>query len=816
MEDALKFFLIGLGTGAVYALAALGIVLVYRGSGVVNFAHGAMALIGAATFVELRESLTTPGAIASGVAITMVIGALVHLVIMRPMRHASPLARIIATLGLLTLLQQAAGLRYGNEIKFVAGIFPSGSFEVTSDVAVGQDRMYMLLTAVVITAVLWGVYRYTRFGMATSAVAENQRAAAALGHSPDVIATVNWAVGAGLAAVAGILITPLTGLSHVQLTLLVIPTLAAALVGGFRSFPLTLAGALAIGITEGEMARYVQTPGWSSSVPFILIIVVLVVRGQGLPLRSHVMERLPRLGPGRYDVGLGALAVVLGCVSVFLFSVNWAEAAITTLSLGIVCLSLVVVTGYCGQLSLAQFALAGVGAFVAGRLADVHDLPFLVALAAGVLVAIPVGVAVGLPALRTRGVNLAVVTIGLALAIEKLVFSNPDFTGGLDGTNLPAPSVAGIDVLSIRHPERYALVCIAAFVVLGVVVANLRRGRAGRRLLAVRANERAAAALGISVVGAKLYAFGLSAAIAAVGGILLAYRGTSVQYQQYNVLESINVVVRTVVGGVGFVVGPFVGASLGPGALAEQTISHVWELERYLDFIAGVLAVTVMMHNPDGLAPRMIRQYLSLFRRLRWPYRPLRADIAVGETGSHERVTPGTLAVENLSVRFGGVVALENVSLAVRPGEVVGLIGPNGAGKTTLIDAVSGINRSYRGTVSLNGRALERRSAGRRARAGLGRSFQALELFEDMTVGDNLRTASETRDPLAYLSAELDYNEMLALGFGLTESAKLANGSGLEPVHNAGSGTRAYWTNSAPLGLRGFLLRPFPQRSKAY
>ena len=276
--------MLGLGLGGIYALAAQGIVLVYRGSGVLNFAHGAMAAVGAYAYVEaLDRGFPTAFAVAAGVLASALVGALTHLLIMRPLRRASPLTRLVATLGLLTVIQAALigwPFNYGDEQRFVTGFLPSGVFEPFSNVSVSVDRLWILGIAAVLSAVLWAVYKYTRFGLATRAAAENQEAAASLGRSPDLIATVNWAAGAALAGVAGILVVPIIGLSVNQVLLLLIPALAAALVGGFTSFPLTLLGGVLIGVMEAELtdtnAKWIpdlfKQPGWSKAVPFIIII----------------------------------------------------------------------------------------------------------------------------------------------------------------------------------------------------------------------------------------------------------------------------------------------------------------------------------------------------------------------------------------------------------------------------------------------------------------------------------------------------------------------------------------------------------------
>jgi sulfate-transporting ATPase len=667
---------------------------------------------------------------------------------------------------------------FGDEQRFVNGFLPSGIFEPFTGAAVSADRMWLLGIAIGLTAVLWAVYKFTRFGLATRAVAENQEAAASLGRSPELIAAVNWAAGAGLAGLAGILVVPIIGLSVNQVLLLLIPALAAALVGGFTSFPLTLLGGLVIGVLEAELTSQanwipdlLKQPGWSKAVPFVIIIGVLVFRGRALPVRGTVLDRMPRLGTGR--IRLPVIAVTIAFMWIELnhvfsvfgypgFHVNWVNAVTTTMVVAMICLSLVVVTGYTGQLSLAQYALAGAGAYVASRAASGGELlstfsfghvSFGVALLLGVLCAIPVGVLVGLPALRTRGVNLAIATLGLALLIERVVLGNADYTGGFAGTVVKPPSLFGINLDPIKYPGRYATFCMVMFTIAALAVANLRRGRAGRRLVAVRTNERAAASLGIGVIGAKLYAFGLSAAIAGLGGILLAFRSRSVLFAQFNVLASIQVVVQTVLGGIGFIGGALFGGSIAIGGAITFAVQSLINADDLVIVLAtGVLLILNLILFPDGVVAQLehdSRRVLAFARRI---IHVSERPAPLPDEVEHVPVVPATLRVDSVKVTFGGVVAVENASLEVRPGEVVGLIGPNGAGKTTLIDVVTGFTRPQHGHVLLDDRTVDSWSARRRARGGIARSFQSLELFEDMTVRDNLRTASDRRDALAYLS----------------------------------------------------------------
>ncbi|MCZ7531584.1 MAG: ATP-binding cassette domain-containing protein [Acidimicrobiia bacterium] len=760
MTEFLRFAILGLGAGAVYGLAALGIVLTYRGSGVVNFAQGAVGMVCAFVFYNARDSGTATWiAWAEALALGALIGALTHVLIMRPLRRAPALSRLIATLGLLTVLFGFGQSRWGDLPKIVTKLVPADGVTLWSDVSIGRDRLIILGIGVALTIVLTAVYRWTTFGLATQAVAENRRATSAQGISPDVVATANWALGGVLAALAAILIVNLSGLDVASLTLLVVPALAAALVGSFRSFGLTLAGGLLIGILESEVAytqiRFdVTLDGWSRSIPFLVIVIVLVVRGRALPLRGEGVEKPPEIGTGRIrpEILLPVVAVAAAIIAFFL-STTLVEAVTTTLALGIIILSLVVVTGYTGQLSLAQFALAGMGAWMGARAIANWDVPFELAILIGVLGAVPIGILVGLPALRTRGVNLAVATLGLALVIESLVFRNLDRTGGVTGTTIGSVRLFGVDFNTFDHPERYALLTLAFFVGCALLVANLRRGRAGRRLVAVRSNERAATALGISVFRAKLYAFGLSAALAAVGGVLIGFRRPNVTFfPTFSVFQSIFVVIYAVIGGIGFIIGAVIGAAVAPGNFVVKFLGGSFDNERTVQIVLGVALIVVLVLIPNGIASIRLSK-LPIARVRLWAVRRRRSrPVETLPDVERPRIPAAALRAEGVTVRFGGVVALDDVSLEVRPGEIHGLIGPNGAGKTTLIDAMTGFVACSNGRILLDDTYVDRWSARRRAAGGIGRSFQNLELFESMTVRENLRTASDARDFRAYLT----------------------------------------------------------------
>ena len=804
--EILRYAVLGLGIGALYALIAAGLVTVYRGSGIVNFAQGAFVMFAGYLDYELTTAagLNFWPAMILTVAATALLGALVHLVVLRPMRNSSPLTRVVATLGVLITLQSAAALHYGYQSLSVASYLPTRSVDILPGVPVGLNDVIIFVIGLVITVALWAVYRFSPFGRLTAAVAENQRAAASLGRSPDTIAVTNWMIGAGLAGLAGVLIAPITFLNPNDLALLVVPAMAAALVGGFASFPLAFVGALLIGIGESLTTRYVSNPGWSDSAAFLLIIVVVLIRGRGLPLRSFVLDRLAAVGSGRVRmipllVGYVVLMVLLG----FVLPVQWILPTAVTLVAMLFCLSVLVVVGYGGQLSLAQYVIGGLAALVTAQLAGgTAHWPFVLAAVVGVAVAVATGGLMGIPALRTRGITLAIVTLGLAVVLFSLVLNNSSYNGGVAGISIDPPTLFGWSINPLVYQGRYAMVCVTALFLAGLAIANVRRGASGRKLLAVRSNERAATALGISVYWVKLYAFMLAAGVAGVAGVLLAFMQSAVLPAQFDQLTSINYVTVTVVGGIGLIGGSGLGALLIPNGLFAQIFAAWPTLNSWLPLIGGLSVIFVLRTNQDGLFAMNRDMIVTAYQRVagRRPGRrvapapagaapaaalpgvaaasapaPARGpappavlvpagppDGAAAEGAADRlapprtvRVTPATLHVDGLRVTFGGVTAVDDASLTVVPGEVAGLIGPNGAGKTTLIDAITGFVHPSGGDILLNDVSIRGWNARRRAVGGLARSFQSVELFAGLTVRENLAVACESANSRLRFLADL-------------------------------------------------------------
>jgi ABC-type branched-subunit amino acid transport system ATPase component/branched-subunit amino acid ABC-type transport system permease component len=751
-----RFAVIGLGAGSLYALAALGLVLIFRGSKVVNFAQGVMGMMAAYVFYEVHQNWHVSDflAIPAGLLTSAALGAAFFYLVIRRLRDASNLIKVVATLALLLVAQEAVLLIFGAAGRPVSSILPTNSVEIFG-APIGEDRLYIFGIVLVLTVVLWVVYKFTRFGLATSAVAENPTAAAALAISPDVIAIANWAIGAALGGLAAIFLVPITSLSSENLSLLVIPILAAAVVGGFASFPITTIAGLALGIAQSEVTRYVSTPGWSTAVPFIFVTVILFFRGRSIAGREEAFGRMPSVGSGRVPPYLVAITAAISLVCIWIaLPFDWLVALQYQMLFAVVLLSLVVVTGYAGQVSLAQMGMAGIGALIAAWLYSSHHLPFLLAALLGIVAVVPVAAVVAVAGVRTRGAALAIVTLGLAVSLEAVLFTNQNYTGGVNGYNTDNPTIFGLAVGGLEYPKRFATLTLIVLVGLGLMVANLRRGRAGRRLIAVRTNERAAAAMGISVSGAKIYAFVLAGMIAGVGGVLFAFYLPAPDFTNFLAIGSISLTETAVLGGVGHLGGALIASSYQPNTLLTQIFSFLGgNVAAYLTIIAGALLLVFLPTFPDGMSAMTERQnarWLAAVRR-RVPTRR-RQTVVISSHSAERTVERKGLRLEDVSVQFGGTLAVDRLSLEVAPGQVFGLIGPNGAGKSTTIDAITGFVKTSTGSIFLGNENIGGWTPERRARAGLARSFQSLELFDDLSVEENVLAASDNRDRRAYLT----------------------------------------------------------------
>ena len=816
MTELWQFALVGLAGGGAYALVALGIVAVYRGSGILNFSQGAIGMIGSYAFWDLYEagrgSLPVLPALAVGVAVGTLLGMAFYLVVVRFLHHSSEMAKVVATLGFMLLLQSVAVKIYGTQPHLLKPLFGNGKVTIVGGIMT-HDTLAILLITLALGIGLSLLFRRTRLGMNATALRENPQAAAAIGVSPHPTGIITWGMGGAMAAFAGILLIPVTGLTPGALTLLVLPAMAAALVGRFVAIWPTIAVGLALGVLQSVMRKYEINTGIISSVPFALIIIAVVLGGSALPGRGETLtRRLPRVGTGRVRPVTLAVWACVGVAVAVLMAPTWASALINTAVFGLLALSVIVVTGYAGQISVASAALAGFGSFVAARGSSDLGLPFLVCLLLGTLSAVVLGLLIGGPAVRVRGVNLAIVTLGLSLAVENLILLQPTMTGGSDGIVISEAGLFGIDLNPAAYPDRYAVLGLVVLALGALAVLNLRRGESGRRYLAVRANERGAASVGVSVAGAKLGAFAVSAGLAGLAGAVSAFRFNIADFSSYSVFHSITTLAFTVVGGVGFVAGAVFAAVTAQGGVVANFVSNTLDLasiDAWLAIGSGLLVLDVMVRTPDGIIFQFAAMRSHLARLLpsrrrhpapakatetardrpkvlagTAPPAPEAAPDTVPEAAATSvprktqttlprvsKAAPGSvvLAAEGIRVTYGSTVAVDGVSLELKAGEVLGVVGPNGAGKTTLLDALTGFAPSATGKVTLLGRDIEGMPAHLRARLGMGRTFQNLELFDDLSVRENILTALDSRSRLSYVR-----DLVLPRRYDLNEAARAA------------------------------------------
>src|SRR3954454_11688668 len=566
MSQFVLFVLLGLGPGALIAGIALGVVLAYRGAGVINIATGGIAMLGAYVYFGLKTAgylflppipfaphriqLGDPWPALPAVLVALPVcaftGLLFDVLVLRRLRTASPLAKLLASLGLFLIVQAVAVLRFGTSGQSAPAVMPNGADDVVHvfGATVPSDRFLLAGIVIVAATILTAAYRLTRFGLATRAAAEDETKAMLAGLPPNELSLANTVLAAVLAGGLGVLAAPMTQLDPTTIPLAVVPALGAALLARFTSFGIAAAAGLGLGVLE-SLVTYASPKSWfptSADVPipcvaelivFLVIVAAMYWRGGRLPTRATLVEQRLPAAPRASRIAAPGLAMFALCVLAFLvFPFDFRQALINSLIGVVVCLSLVVSIGFVGQVSLAQVALAGAAGFTVSKLQVHLGIGFPIGPLIGAAAATVLGLLTAVSALRVRGVNLAIVTLAAAVAMENFIFDNPSVGGGAAGSPVEAPHLLGINLgptadfpingSQLPSPV-FGFLCAAAAVGLGMFVASLRRSRLGQRMLAVRSNERAAAAAGVPVRDVKLAAFGISSFIAGIAGSLYAY-----------------------------------------------------------------------------------------------------------------------------------------------------------------------------------------------------------------------------------------------------------------------------------------------------
>ncbi|WP_327011218.1 ATP-binding cassette domain-containing protein [Dactylosporangium sp. NBC_01737] len=854
--------LLGLFTGLTYALLAVGLVLVYRSSRFINFAHGSIGVFGAAVLGRLvaGEGLPYWVAFPAAMAVAAGVAAAVEAGVVRRLRHRSRVIGMIATLGLSQFILVVSLLVNRQGVSGATFPRPPGlpSFTV-GRTPVGPAFTAMLILTPLLLVALALFLKRSRHGLAIRAAADQPSAALLDGVAAPRMATVAWAIAGGIAAFSAILVTPTQGAQSID-TLgpdLLLKGLAGAVIARLSSIPIAFAASLGIGVLEQILLSGSAGTGLVQVVLGATILVALL-RQPRLGRRDTDDGGWARSGAaalsgpwqvrhlGRLTAGAGFL---LAAALAYLVDNQTASALTTVAGFTLVALSVLVVTGVAGELSLGQFAFAGIGGAVSVRVAA-HTGNFFVGVVAGCAAAALAAAAVGVPALRLRGLALAVTTLAFALATSAFLLRRDWLLGS--GVSTPKPQWAGYTLEVAKDYYLFALLMLG----LGLwLTGNLRRGAFGRLLTALRDNEEAARALTVSAPLRKLQAYAVAGALAGLGGAVIGHGQTQLTVNSFPAAASIDVVAVTVVGGIGLLGGPLLGALVIVGIPAFVDLGIPGQAALTL---AWLLVVVLL---PGGLGGLVVRARDALAGRWTRPPSPAAEPAAAGVPGHTPvddlpvpvadgparhtppspaaAVMPGHTAVDDLPVRaaptlpartgavrapapgepllvvrdiaraFGGVTAVAGVRLDVAAGEVLGIIGPNGAGKTTLFEIIAGFVPPDAGTVTFAGRDVTRATPERRARLGLVRSFQDARLFATMTVLETVMTAGERTAPSGLLAS--------ALGAPLAERRKAARATGLidlmglstvagELVGNLSTGTRRMVEITCLLALEPALL----------
>ena len=601
------YTVIGITLGGIYALAAIGLVLIYRVSGVLNFAQGAVSMFSA--FVAYQVSTVTGAPAAVGLLAAIVAGGAIGYVIerftIRPLAGRSALSKVVVTIGWLLVLQTAAGLIWGQtayhrpvQLASIQGFtFPGTS------VVVGWDEFTTIAVALGLAFGTAAVLRWTTFGTSMRAVADDPEAARLWGIDVNRVMAVSWIAGSAMGAIAGVLITPRINFDPISLTIVVIDAFTAALIGRLTSLPWTVAGAMFLGLAETYPRIFSSNAGAGDAVAFALVLLTLAVLFRpGARFGKRVAaarEYAPVPAADNLPVRRGtvAVAVAVGLVVPLLLSSYYQSLAAYALIVGLIVLSLVVLTGLVGQVSFCQYSFAAIGAFTVGSLVGGHGWSFWPALLLGVIASVVVGVLVGIPALRLSGLFLAILTIAVALFFDKFLLAPGTwdaFSGGISSWSVARPGF-------IRGSYAFYLFTLAVFLLAVLAVWNLTRSKTGRVLRAIRNSEIAAATSGVNLTAWKLTAFGVSAGLAGLAGGLLAAGIGSVSAGAYTFQQSLAVLAIAIVVGVRSIGAAAVGGVFlvfGPELLTHTPLSTLW-----FPLIVGAVLIVQVILTPQGVVP---------------------------------------------------------------------------------------------------------------------------------------------------------------------------------------------------------------------
>jgi len=768
MNALLPFVILGITAGSVYGLTGTGLVLTYKTAGIFNFAQGAVATTGAYAFYILHDDVLHLPAVLTALICVFVIGPLLGLgleTMARRLADASATMKVVATIGLVLVVQGFFSATFGTLARTFPAWLPQHTVKV-GGVFVGEDQMIITGVALAATVGLFLFFRQTRLGLAMRGVVDNPELLDLGGTSPALVRRWAWIIGSSFAVLAGVLLAPTLNLDATVLTLLVVQAFGAAAIGRFSSLPLTYLGGLVVGIIASVATKYVVTAsaalaGLPASIPFIVLFLVLIFTPRS-KLASRRVSRprpaAPYAAPVRVQIaGAAVLGVVLLAVPHLVNAGQlpyWSDG----LTQVVLFLSLGLLVRTSGQVSLCQAAFAAIGATTMGHLTVGFGLPWGAALLLAGLAAVPVGAFIAIPAIRLPGVFLALATFGFGVTMQQMGYPLWIMFGSSSlGQAVNRPSFAAGDIA-------YYYLALAFAAAAGLLVVWLVRSRLGRLLRGMADSPVALATQGTSVVVTRVLVFCVAAFLAAVSGALFGGVVHTVTSSDFTAFSSLTLLALLVV-----IPGREPWYAFGAGfalVIVPSWISTGTTVGNWLNVLFGAAAVQVAV----GLTPRNQRLHRFL-DRIGGRRRPVTASPSPEPPGAPGRPVPAVKAAANgasgpsapgrsragrdrpvpaagldlahVTVRFGGHIAVNDVSLTAPVGRITGLIGPNGAGKTTLFNVASGLLRPVGGTLRLHGADMSGLDPAARARHGLGRTFQKMELFDSLTAWQNVSLGRE-------------------------------------------------------------------------
>lgn len=774
---------LGAITGLTYGLLAIGMILVYRSSGVINFALGNIGGVASAVMGRLTLSfglpwlLIFPIALAAGSASA----AALEIGVIRRLRRAPRVMAIVATLGAAQLLLGLAGsiTRIRNTALFPPPFnlqFHVGSLAITP-----YYVLLLILSPIIVLALVLFLsppdwlpkWLRSRYGPALRAAADNPDAARTVGISTNAMSVMAWTISGALASFTAILLAPARGFQTIDALGpdLLVRALAPAVIASMGRLPLALLAGVAIGIFESAAQWIFNSSSVVEGGLFVIILAGLLFRQQRdevtsdaswltLPQDRPLSDRLKAKWSIRHLGRLTALVTLVAAALLpLLISNEVASIFVTVMTLACIGLSVTVVTGIAGQVSLGQFALAGIGALVSYWFFNRLGTPWFLAVIAGAAAGGMASLVIGIPALRLRGLMLAVTSLAFATMAPATIFASSwAFGVGVD----PGRAILGArEVITVRS---FYYIALAALVISAWVVHNLKRGGLGRILTAIRDSSDVARAFGINATGRKLQGFVVSGLVAGLGGVIYAQSLFRLNIDTFPANRSVALLAMVVLGGISRVSGAILGAAYLVGLPLLINLSTVQLM------VTGVGVLIFVLYVPGGLSQILDHVRWATIRRLAKQIdepsstadsptvdRSPLSDLSIRLSDAESHVTPGAaiLSAAGIRLSYDHVRALNDMSLDVREGETLGIIGPNGSGKTTLFKVLSGFSTPQSGVVTYQGSDITRLPPEARARRGLVRSFQDSMLFPTLSVVDSVRLALETRTETRIVSSLL-------------------------------------------------------------